>query len=149
MPQPYRPTSLLLLACVVMLVTPLAYLGGRMLYRAHNIQREQFQPAVPLDGPYTDEELDTARGRLAGIMPADEFLKGVSREQLESAAEATRTLERARKEAWQDRPQLQYAAERRRTGLILLALAALLLVAWGFLAWNSKTRTHDGDATAT
>ena len=142
--MPYRPPSLLLLACVIMLVTPLAFLGGRMLYRAHAIEREQFQPAVPLAGPYTDEELNAARGRLASVMPPDEFLKGVSREQLESAAQATRAIERARSESWKDRPQLRYATERRRTGLILLALAALLLAAWGFLAWKSNSSDHDG-----
>jgi hypothetical protein len=133
-------SALLLIACVAMLVTPLAFLGGRMLFRAHAIQREQFEPAVPLQGPYTDQELRAAEGRLAGVMPADEFLKGVSRAQLESAAEATRAVERAKKESWEDRrpERLDFAARRRATGRTLLALAALLLAAWGLLAWKSK-----------
>ena len=134
----HRP--LLLFACAALLLTPLAFAGGRMLYRAHLIQSEQFDPAVPLDGPYTEEELQTAKGRLAGVMPPDEFLKGVTREQLEAAAEATRAIERARKESWDDRrpERLDDAAQRRRTGWLLLGLAALLLTAWGYIAWSAR-----------
>jgi hypothetical protein len=137
--MPYR--SFLLFACVALLVAPLAFAGGRMLYRANLIQSEQFDPAVPLDGPYSEQELQTAKGRLAGVMPPDEFLKGVTREQLESAAEAARAIERARKESWEDRrpKRLAHAAQRRRTGWLLLGLAVLLLAAWGCIAWSART----------
>lgn len=132
--------SLVALACVALLIAPLAWLGARRVYRAHLVLTEQFTPAVPLEGPYTEEELRSAQGQLAGVVPADEFVKGLSREQLESAAEATRRLERARKEAWEDRrPERRRIAEdRRRTGLLLLGLAALLLGAWGYAAWTMK-----------
>ena len=135
----HRP--LLLFACAALLLTPLAFAGGRMLYRAHLIQSEQFDPEVPLDGPYTEQELQAAKGRLAGVMPPDDFLKGVTREQLESAAEAARAIERARKESWEDRrpERLDHAAQRRRTGWLLLGLAALLLTAWGYIAWSART----------
>jgi hypothetical protein len=137
--MPHRP--LLLFACVALLLTPLAFLGGRMLYRAHLIQTERFDPAVPLEGPYTEEESNAARARLAAVMPPDEFLKGVTREQLESAAEAARAMERARRESWQDRrpERLAHAAQRRRTGWLLVGLAALLLAAWGYVAWSTRT----------
>ena len=132
--------SLVALACVALLIAPLAWLGARRVYRAHVIQTEQFTPAVPLEGPYTEEELHNAQGQLANVVPADEFVEGLSREQLESAAEATRRIERARKEAWEDRrpERLRIATERRRTGLLLLGLAALLLGAWGYAAWKVK-----------
>jgi hypothetical protein len=132
--------SLVALACVALLIAPLAWLGARRVYRAHLVQTEQFTPAVPLEGPYTEEELRSAQGQLANVVPADEFVEGLSPEQLESAAEATRRIERARKEAWEDRrpERLRVAIERRRIGLVLLSLAALLLGAWGYAAWKVK-----------
>src|SRR5688500_6624055 len=117
--MPYRPPSLLLFASVATLLTPLAFRGVRILHpphAPHAVQDEQCQPAGCCEGPYTEEELDDARGRRAGTDPADEFLKGIPRDELESADEATRVLERARTEAWRDRFLLQYAAQRRRTG---------------------------------
>ena len=122
---------------LAMLAIALIVRGAMMVHAARQVEREVYPRNWPTTGPYSAEELQSARALVAEHLALVEgSVIPPSTQQVESAAASQRLMEQGRRETWQRirEVRLASAAQQRLHGWIVFSLGTALSGVFAILA---------------